>query len=89
VFSIFISLIMWSLAISLSIVTFDVVINRRENPAFLAMGTTILFAITNLRNVQPGSPPMGCLSDILGFFWCISIIALCAMVNIFAFSLRW
>ncbi|KAI9293633.1 hypothetical protein K502DRAFT_293437 [Neoconidiobolus thromboides FSU 785] len=89
-FSIFLILVMWGLTISLSIVTFDIIFHRREvPPPILAIGTSMLFALPALRGSQPGVPFLGCLSDISGFFWCLALIALCSMLNIYAFTLRW
>jgi hypothetical protein len=34
-----------------------------------------LFAIPQLRNVQPGIPSIGCAADTLSFFWCMALIA--------------
>ena len=35
----------------------------------------MLFALPNVRNTQPGNPPYGCTSDVVGFFWNILLVA--------------
>ncbi|KAI9293764.1 hypothetical protein K502DRAFT_293289 [Neoconidiobolus thromboides FSU 785] len=89
-FSFFLMAVMWGLAIPYGIITYDYVISRREvPPPLIAVGVSILFALPSIRNSQPGSPVMGCLADYIAFFWCIGIIAVCIMFNLFSYALRW
>ncbi|KAI9296130.1 hypothetical protein K502DRAFT_323945 [Neoconidiobolus thromboides FSU 785] len=90
IFSIFVMIVMWGLSIALFVFTYDIIISRRDiPPPLLAVGISMLFALPALRNSQPGIPIIGCLADIAAFFWCMAIIAICSMMNIFAFALRW
>ena len=45
----------------------------------------LLFAFPALRNSQPGTPPIGTMSDFLAFFWAEVIIAL----SLLSVVLRW
>lgn len=42
--------------------------------------TSLLFAIPKFREIQPGIPGVGCLIDIVGFNWNISMIAVSGVV---------
>ncbi|KAI9293753.1 hypothetical protein K502DRAFT_325170 [Neoconidiobolus thromboides FSU 785] len=89
-FSFFLMAVMWGLVIPYGIITYDYVISRREvPPPLIAVGVSILFALPTVRNSQPSSPVMGCLADYIAFFWCIGIIAVCIMFNLFSYALRW
>ncbi|KAI9296128.1 hypothetical protein K502DRAFT_314774 [Neoconidiobolus thromboides FSU 785] len=89
-FSFFLMAVMWGLSIPYGIITFDFVVQKREvPPPLIAVGVSILFALPGVRNSQAGSPVMGCLADYIAFFWCIGIIAVCIMFNLFSYALRW
>src|SRR6185437_14931326 len=45
----------------------------------------LLFAFPALRNSQPGTPPIGTMSDFIAFFWAEVIIAL----SLLSVVLRW
>jgi hypothetical protein len=40
----------------------------------------MIFALPAIRNVQPGSPPIGCTADYLGFFWALLLVTAGAMI---------
>jgi hypothetical protein len=40
----------------------------------------MLFALPAIRNIMPGSPPIGCTADVVGFFWNIAIISTAAIM---------
>jgi hypothetical protein len=85
-FSLFIMAAMWALAIGVVCLVFRVFAGHRkiEISMFSFLGA-LLFAFPALRNSQPGTPPIGTLSDFLAFFWAEVIIAL----SLLSVVLRW
>lgn len=85
-FSIFIMIAMWALTIGVICLVFRVFSGQRkiEISMFSFLGA-LLFAFPALRNSQPGTPPIGTMSDFLAFFWAEVIIAL----SLLAVVLRW
>ncbi len=85
-FSTFIMIAMWLLVIAVLFLVFRVFAGHRkiEISMFSFLGA-LLFAFPALRNSQPGTPPIGTLSDFLAFFWAEVIIALCLISVV----LRW
>ena len=47
---------------------------------FFLIQCAVLFAIPQLRNVQPGIPSIGCASDTVGFFWNMALIAVALLL---------
>ncbi|KAJ1983332.1 hypothetical protein H4R34_001355, partial [Dimargaris verticillata] len=90
VFSIFIMIVMWAMALTVTVLSFQILVNRRQvGDPLITVGATMLFALPALRNSQPGIPTLGCASDILSFFWCLFMIAAAAITNILTLVLRW
>ena len=85
-FSVFIMIAMWALAFGVLCLVFRVFAGHRkiEISMFSFLGA-LLFAFPALRNSQPGTPPIGTLSDFLAFFWAEVIIAL----SLLSVVLRW
>ncbi|MEY2540536.1 MAG: hypothetical protein QOI22_138, partial [Verrucomicrobiota bacterium] len=85
-FSVFIMIAMWALTIGVIFLVFRVFAGHRkiEISMFSFLGA-LLFAFPALRNSQPGTPPIGTLSDFIAFFWAEVIIAL----SLLAVVLRW
>ena len=85
-FSVFIMIAMWALAIGVICLVFRVFAGHRkiEISMFSFLGA-LLFAFPALRNSQPGTPPIGTMSDFLAFFWAEVIIAL----SLLSVVLRW
>ena len=85
-FSLFIMAAMWALAIGVVCLVFRVFAGHRkiEISMFSFLGA-LLFAFPALRNSQPGTPPIGTLSDFLAFFWAEVIIAM----SLLSVVLRW
>ncbi|HKP03554.1 MAG TPA: DUF4436 family protein [Chthoniobacterales bacterium] len=85
-FSVFIMIAMWALVIGVLCLVFRVFAGHRkiEISMFSFLGA-LLFAFPALRNSQPGTPPIGTMSDFLAFFWAEVIIAL----SLLAVVLRW
>jgi hypothetical protein len=85
-FSVFIMIAMWALVIGVLFLVFRVFSGHRkiEISMFSFLGA-LLFAFPALRNSQPGTPPIGTLSDFIAFFWAEVIIAL----SLLSVVLRW
>ena len=85
-FSVFIMAAMWALTLGVLCLVFRVLAGHRkiEISMFSFLGA-LLFAFPALRNSQPGTPPIGTLSDFLAFFWAEVIIAL----SLLSVLLRW
>ncbi|KAJ3268103.1 hypothetical protein HDV01_003469 [Terramyces sp. JEL0728] len=75
VFSIFLYCTMWVLSGAAFMVTLSIWTRGRkvEPPTIAAVGA-ILFALPNIRNAQPGAPPVGCNADVLAFFPCMFLV---------------
>jgi len=80
-FAIIIFMVMWGL--SLSIFTAAMSVWFREKKVelpLIAISTALLFALPNIRNSQPGVPPIaGVTSDMVGFFWNLLLVAISAV----------
>ncbi|KAJ3096334.1 hypothetical protein HDU96_000794 [Phlyctochytrium bullatum] len=69
-FSALIMAIMWALSLLAFFVAITMwTMERTVEPPMLGMTIAIVFALPNIRNVQPGNPPMGCNSDMISFIW--------------------
>jgi hypothetical protein len=88
-FSIFIMIAMWALTFGVIFLVFRVFAGHRkiEISMFSFLGA-LLFAFPALRNSQPGTPPIGTLSDFLAFFWAEVIIALSLLAVVLCWLVR-
>jgi hypothetical protein len=88
-FSVFIMAAMWALALGVVFLVFRVLAGHRkiEIGMFSFLGA-LLFAFPALRNSQPGTPPIGTLSDFLAFFWAEVIIALSLLSVVLTWLVR-
>jgi hypothetical protein len=88
-FSVFIMAAMWALALGVIFLVFRVVAGHRkiEVSMFSFLGA-LLFAFPALRNSQPGTPPIGTLSDFLAFFWAEVIVALSLLAVVLTWLIR-
>jgi len=81
-FSLFIVILMWMLSLAAVAVTFEVVVRQREaSPPLLGMMVGLLFAMPAVRNTQPSVPPIGTLSDVVGLFFNMALVALSAICS--------
>ena len=88
-FSIFITALMWLLSLVIFAVAIDIAFFRSAvPPPILAVPLSSLFALPAMRNIQPGSPPVGVLSDMVGFLWNMALIALSAIIILVSFMLK-
>ena len=82
-YSVFIALLM--LLISVSVLRMaQKRIKSTEAPEMgeMAFCAALLFAFPAIRNAQPFAPPMGVLSDYLGFFWAESLVAISLIIKL-------
>ena len=88
-FSVFIMIAMWALAFGVLCLVFRVFAGHRkiEISMFSFLGA-LLFAFPALRNSQPGTPPIGTLSDFIAFFWAEVIIALSLLSVVICWLVR-
>lgn len=88
-FSVFIMAAMWSLTLGVVCLVFRVLAGHRkiEISMFSFLGA-LLFAFPALRNSQPGTPPIGTLSDFLAFFWAEVLIALSLLAVVLTWLIR-
>jgi hypothetical protein len=54
----------------------------------MAFGAALLFAFPAIRAIEPSVPPMGVLSDFLGFFWAETIVAISLIVHLYSWMKR-
>ncbi len=75
-FTMFVSILMLAVAIGfMNMVRKLVKSNAPPDINELAFGAALLFAFPAIRSIEPFVPPMGVLSDFVGFFWAESIVA--------------
>lgn len=88
-FSVFIMVAMWALTLGVVFLVFRVLAGHRkiEIGMFSFLGA-LLFAFPALRNSQPGTPPIGTLSDFLAFFWAEVMIALSLLSVVVTWLIR-
>ena len=82
-YSVFIALLM--LLISVSVLRMALKrLKSTEPPEMgeMAFCAALLFAFPAIRNAQPFAPPMGVLSDYLGFFWAESLVAISLIIKL-------
>ncbi|KAI9145141.1 hypothetical protein BKA69DRAFT_1053347 [Paraphysoderma sedebokerense] len=69
-FSLFIVMLNWLLSLIMAFLAIQILIkNRPVPPPLIVPGLALLFALPQLRSVQPGVPPIPATSDVVGFFW--------------------
>ncbi len=89
-FSIFLMISMW--LIGLVVFTMTMAVLWLPRPIEFGMFTLIagmLFALPAVRNLQPGVPPLGGLTDFLSFFWAESLVAISMPILFFCWLTRY
>lgn len=82
-FAWFINVLMVMLAVSASIVVFNVAYRgKRLEPNLLVWMSALLFVLPSMRNLLPGVPPLGAFTDFLVFFWVEGALALCLFIMV-------
>ncbi|KAI8894798.1 hypothetical protein BC833DRAFT_603555 [Globomyces pollinis-pini] len=81
-FSLFIMTIMWALSITVMILSLSVWYrDRKIEPPTIAFTGSLLFALPAIRNIQPGAPQIGCIADTASFFWCMGLVVISMLMN--------
>lgn len=89
VFAWFMNALMVIIAISAFIVAFNVCFRDKKPEAnLLVWMSALLFVLPAFRNMLPGSPPLGALSDYLVFFWVEGLVACCLLMMVIAWYRR-
>ena len=88
-FAWFLNAVMFCLAIAAALVTYNVAYRGKKFEANLMiwMGA-LLFVMPGIRNMMPGVPPMGTLTDFLVFFWVEALLAICLCVMVLTWLSR-
>jgi len=83
-FAILIFIIMWSLTISVFILSAWIwLTGRRTELPIISICTGLLFALPNVRKAQPGIPnDVGIIADLVGYVWCILLVSGCVVALI-------
>lgn len=88
-FSMFVSVLMWALAISVLFFVGTLILRgRKVEVNMFSFMAALLFAFYAVRNSQPNVPPIGVFSDFISFFWCEILIAGCLLAAVFTWVLR-
>jgi hypothetical protein len=79
------------LAMGLSVLTLTLAVllwGRKLELPIIALLGALLFGFVAFRNVLPGTPPLGALSDYLSFFWAEGIVAACLFILVGVYLVR-
>jgi hypothetical protein len=88
-FSIFVSVLMWALAIGVLFFVGAIVLRGRKiEVGMFSFFGALLFAFYAVRNSQPNVPPIGAYCDFISFFWAEALIAACLVVALVTWILR-
>jgi hypothetical protein len=75
-FSLFMVLIMWAMSLFIFLMSIGHLwYSRRVEASTIGVVTSMLFALPAVRNMLPGAPPIGCTTDVVGFFWNMGLVA--------------
>ncbi|KAF7319672.1 hypothetical protein MKEN_00748400 [Mycena kentingensis (nom. inval.)] len=76
-FAVLMFITVWLVTLSVVIATIVVLIQGRKADIFnvVAAGTALLFALPSLRSATPGIPTTPTISDAVGYFWQIALLA--------------
>lgn len=89
-FTVFLMIAMW--LIGLAVFTIAMIVALQPRPIEFGMFTLIagmLFALPAVRNLQPGVPALGSLTDFLSFFWAESLVAFSMPILFFFWLTRY
>jgi hypothetical protein len=77
----FVMALLLGMSLVVLMVTLSVTLwGRKLEPPIIALPGALLFGFVAFRNVLPGTPPLGALSDYLSFFWAEGIVAACLFI---------
>jgi hypothetical protein len=81
VFAVFVMILMWLLALGAVSLSLAVLVGgRKVELAMFGFLGSLLFAFPAVRNVVPGTPPIGSLNDYLAFFWAEALVAVSLLI---------
>ncbi|KAI8912790.1 hypothetical protein EDD86DRAFT_117516 [Gorgonomyces haynaldii] len=87
-FSVFVMIALWCIAFASLAVSASFYFLRFYDAVPLTLNATLLFAVPNVRNLQPGIPTIGCTADLASFFWVEGILALNQVLVMYIFFKR-
>lgn len=84
IMAVFMMIVMWALGLSVLAGAW-ILVSRRRGLVWPGLGwmAATLFALAALRNVAPGTPPIGCLLDYAAFFWAELLTAIGVVSAVF------
>lgn len=89
VVSILIMVLMMSLAMSVLLMSFQVLVPGGKMELLpLSLCVTLLFGLPALRNAQPAVPALGAFGDYLSFLWAEQLVAVSAVILIWTWLVR-
>ncbi len=89
IFTMFISLLMLAVAIGfMNMVRKFLKSNASPDIQEMAFGAALLFAFPAIRSIEPFVPPMGVLSDFVGFFCAETIVAIALIIHLYSWMKR-
>lgn len=74
-------ILMWAMAIAVVFMTLTFT-TKNYKVESLAFYSALLFALVGFRNSLPETPPVGTLSDYVGFFWVMGIVSIMMILKI-------
>jgi len=74
-------ILMWAMAIAVIFMTLTFT-TKNYKVESLAFYSALLFALVGFRNSLPETPPIGTLSDYVGFFWVMGIVSIMMILKI-------
>lgn len=88
-FAWFMNVVILSMGLAAALVTYNVAYRGKKFEASLMiwMGA-LLFVMPGIRNMMPGTPPMGAFTDFLVFFWVEALLALCLCIMVLTWYSR-
>lgn len=82
-FAWFMNSLMVLIALSAAIVVYNVAWRgKKPEPGLMIWISALLFVLPTIRNMLPGAPPLGSLTDFLVFFWVEGVIAVCLFIMV-------
>lgn len=73
-----------AVTLTLCIVVFQI---KALEPIVIGFFLALTFAIPAFRNTAPMSPPIGCLMDVVGFYWSMFLVSCCFVAIVLKYTL--
>ena len=88
-FAWFMNIVILSMGLAAALVTYNVAYRGKkfESGLMIWMGA-LLFVMPGIRNMMPGTPPMGSFTDFLVFFWVEALLAMCLCIMVLTWFSR-